>query len=382
MRLTCFLLLLSLLVPLTAHAEVTVDADFPGGNGIVQRIEGDDVYLYPDLRDTQGPWFYWCVRVRGAAGRTLTFHLTRYNPVGVRGPAVSTDEGNTWRWLGKESGDAKTFRYTFDADAADVRFGFGMTYTSVALDRFLKALPAGAPVRRDTLCRSRAGRSVPMLRIGEVDGEPRHRVLFTARHHACEMMASYAIEGIIDGVLADDDAGRWLRANVEVLVIPIVDFDGVEAGDQGKNRKPRDHNRDYVGDSIYPETAAIRKLVPEWSGGKLVAAFDLHCPWIRGGPSNETIYQVGSGDPAVWAEQQRFAAMLERARRGPLAYRAKDDLPFGTAWNTATCRSTPRGTRRRTTSWGCRVPAGPAGCRACGWRAGSRSPTPTPPAAR
>lgn len=337
MRLTYSLvLLLSLLIPsaAAARAEVTVDADFPGGNGVVRMIDGDHVYLYPDLRDTQGPWFYWCVRVRGAAGRTLTFHLTRYDPVGVRGPAVSTDAGKTWRWLGKQSGDARSLRYTFGADAADVRFGLGMMYTSASLERFLKTLPAGAPVRREALCKSRAGREVPMLRVAKVEGDPRYRVLFTARHHACEMMASYAIEGVIDGVLADDEAGKWLRANVELLVIPIVDFDGVERGDQGKNRKPRDHNRDYVGDSIYPETAAIRKLVPAWSGGKLVAAFDLHCPWIRGN-FNEVIYQVGSGVPAVWAEQQRFGAILECARRGPLVYRAADDLPFNTAWNTA-----------------------------------------------
>ena len=147
-------------------------------------------------------------------------------------------------------------------------------------------------------------------------------------------MASYAVEGMIQAVLADGETGRWLRENVEFLVVPFVDADGVEDGDQGKNRKPRDHNRDYDGESIYPETARLRELVPAWSQGKLVAAVDLHCPWIRGGV-NELVYQVGREEPARWAEQQAFGKVLEAARVGPLPYKAGNDVPFGTSWNTA-----------------------------------------------
>ena len=49
------------------------------------------------------------------------------------------------------------------------------------------------------------------------------------------------------------------RIRIEALV-PFVDKDGVEEGDQGKNRAPRDHNRDYAGASMYPETGALREL--------------------------------------------------------------------------------------------------------------------------
>ena len=50
-----------------------IDADHEGGNVIVERIDGDTVRLRQDLRDTQGWWFYWSFRVRGAAGRKVTF---------------------------------------------------------------------------------------------------------------------------------------------------------------------------------------------------------------------------------------------------------------------------------------------------------------------
>ncbi len=128
--------------------------------------------------------------------------------------------------------------------------------------------------------------------------------------------------------------GRWFCGNVEILAVPFVDTDGVEAGDQGKNRIPHDHNRDYAGDSIYPSVRTLRRFVPEWSGARLKVILDLHCPYISG-KQNEVIYLVGSSNPAIWRQQKEFATILESVHRGPLPYLAESSLPFGTAWNTA-----------------------------------------------
>ena len=134
--------------------------------------------------------------------------------------------------------------------------------------------------------------------MGRLQGEPEHRVFLTARHHACEALASYVLEGLMDAVLADQQDGAWLREHVEFMVVPLVDKDGVEDGDQGKNRKPHDHNRDYI-QTIYPSVREITRRVPDWSQGKLAITFDLHCPHIRG-PHNEVIYFVGGRDAAIW----------------------------------------------------------------------------------
>ena len=148
------------------------------------------------------------------------------------------------------------------------------------------------------------------------------------------MMASYVLEGIIAAVLADTADGRWLREHVEFFVVPLVDKDGVEDGDQGKNRKQHDHNRDYAGESIYASVKAIRERLPLWSAGKLRFALDLHCPSIRGG-GNEAVFFVGVPDPKIWAEVGRFSQRLEMVQQGPLVFRGKDNLPFGQGWNTA-----------------------------------------------
>ena len=311
-----------------------IDAVFPGGNIIVDRIEGDTVFLRPDLRDTSTWWFYWHFRVRGAAGRTLTFQFEGKNPIGTQGPAVSTDGGNTWSWLNPKAVKDASFDYAFDEQRREVRFCFSIPYLETNLHEFLRRHTNNPHLAAYQLCHTRKGRIAERLHVGKIEGDPKYRILLTARHHACEMIASYCLEGLLEAVLSDTELGQWFRDNVEILAIPFVDKDGVEAGDQGKNRKPHDHNRDYANKSIYPSVQAIRRLVPQWSRGQLDVVLDLHCPYISG-KNNEVIYLVGSSDPAIWKQQQKFAAVLESVKTGPLPYSAQSSLPFGMDWNTA-----------------------------------------------
>ncbi|MGH7958016.1 MAG: M14 family zinc carboxypeptidase, partial [Opitutaceae bacterium] len=214
-------------------------------------------------------------------------------------------------------------------------FSMGMPYTEANLKAFLQQHAASTALEQETLCQTRKGRSVELLRFGKLDGEPRHRVFFTARHHACEMMASYALEGVIQAALADDETGKWFRENVELRAVPFMDKDGVEDGDQGKNRRPHDHNRDYAGEPLYASVAAVKKMLPAWSGGKLKIALDLHCPALRG-RENEIIHFVGGPDAGLWRRATRLSQLLEElSAQSPLRFRESDNLPFGKSWNTA-----------------------------------------------
>ncbi|MGI6418496.1 MAG: LamG-like jellyroll fold domain-containing protein [Thermoguttaceae bacterium] len=512
-----------------SHAQIKVDADFPGGNIVVESIQGDTVLLRQDPRDTQGFWFYWYFRVRGAAGRTLNFTFTGGDVLGVRGPAASMDGGRTWKWLetesmadknvgvwhhiamtwdgdrmtayldGKAAGEAAVkmapaagpmfigkrghgvtsffnglidevliynrplsseeiqgamagrnaekpalhlpfdegqgnaaedrsdnrnhgalrggakwvdgklgkalefngtdsfveiandealnsvdgltvsawvkpykrveyggivdkweqdggrafkgyliqssltssistligagdayksvkidgpmFRYAFPGDADDVRFSFAMPYVERNLREFLDGYKDNPNLQVGLLCKSKKGRDVEVLRLGALRAEPKYRALFTCRHHACEMMASYVLEGIMAEVLADTQVGRWLRENVEFLVVPFADKDGVEDGDQGKNRIPHDHNEDYYGESIYPETAAVREHAVKWLGNCPCFGFDLHCPAIRGGAHEHIMSPSRTRDPENWRFLKPFLEILEQTRTGPLEFK-------------------------------------------------------------
>lgn len=308
-------------------------AGFPAANVLVDRVAGETVFLRQDLRDTEGWWFWWCFGVRNAAGQVLTFQFGNGDVLGPRGPAVSVDAGRSWEWLGPQASRAQ-FSYRFPAGAQDVRFAFAIPYTQADWERFT-ARHAGSPhLTLGELCRSPRGRPVELVRAGRVDGQAPCCVLLTARHHACESVADFELEGFLEAVLADCAAGAWFRQAVEVLAIPFVDKDGVEDGDQGKNRRPRDHNRDYSDPSVHATVRAIRALVPAWQRGRPLVALDLHCPHIRGA-HNEHVYFVGAEDPVQWQQTERLAAFLERGLTGPVPYAASGNLPFGKAWNTA-----------------------------------------------
>ena len=320
---------LTWLAPQANARRVRVDDNLPAGNIIVEKMSGDTVYVKPDLRDTEGEWFYWAMRVRGAQGKTLVFKFP-HACVGVRGAVVSLDKGKTFSFAGNESRYWYSFTWTFGPNDRDVYFYECHPYLSADWKRFVRSKDKSL-FSTGVLCRSRDGKKVPYATIGRKDIAPKHRVVVSARHHCSETIASFVMEGIVNGFLADDETGKWLRDNVELSIVPFVDYDGAMKGDQGKNRRPHDHNRDYT-DFLYPETKALTRL---WVEKRPEIILDLHCPWIYGEQNNEHVYSP-LGDPAITpdaAAEDRFFHLLEREAEG-LPYQASGNIPFGTSWNT------------------------------------------------
>jgi hypothetical protein len=302
---------------------VDIDSSFPGGNIILHEIWGDDVYLEQDLRDTPVDWFYWSFRVRGAPARTLRFHFQGSDAVGPLGPAVSTDEGRTWQWAGGARDATTTFTYRFVGEPGEVRFSTGIGYVGSNLADFVAKRPSLDRLHSETLCTSRHGRPVELLRIGDPE-RPRSRLVLTCRHHACEASASYVLEGVLTGML---DA-----QHVETLAVPFMDKDGVEEGDQGKFRRPHDHWWDYEDGLLYPEVAAVRTLLESFDDGTPLHFVDLHCPWLYGG-RHETIHFVANAAEESWSAIQGVTSHLERSQSGPLPFAMADNLAFGVDWN-------------------------------------------------
>ncbi len=306
-------------------AEFTIDADFPGGNLLVDGIEGDVVRVRQDRRDTPRFWFHWSFRVRGAAGRSLTFQFQDGRVFGAEGPAVRVND-EPWRWLGRKGLDGDAFRFAFPADAREVRFSFAIPYVEDDLRRFLAARQH-PNLRVETLARSEQGRPVELLRCGAPSAPGRPEVLLVCRHHACESSASFVAEGLIEAVLADDALGRSLRDSIAFLYIPFMDKDGVEAGDQGKARAPHDHWLDYGDNSRY---ATVRALKSRYTAGQRCdLALDIHSPYLD---DDRVFFALGS-DVRIAAGADRLARSLQLVRTGELRYDVADNLSFGSGWN-------------------------------------------------
>lgn len=305
-----------------------ISKELPAGNIVVVAAQDRQTTLDVEQRGSDTEWFYWKFKAVFPAAGTYEFRFARPNKVGAQGPAISTDQGKSWRWAGPNA-DSQTFRYVCGAAGEEVWFCQCIPYLQRDFDEFRKEFAASPVFNVTPLCQSRQNRPVELVTIKE--GEPKHTVLITARHHAGESMASYAVEGFMRAVLADTEFARNFRRQVAVYVVPFVDKDGVEEGDQGKARAPRDHGRDYGGQSLYPEVAAIRALVqrirPEF-------VLDLHCPWLRYG-ENERIFLPGPENAKYAKAMDLFAEQLEKESPPDAPYFRKDNIPFGVKWNTA-----------------------------------------------
>lgn len=316
-----------------------IDCAIPAGNILIDSIEDDQAVLQKDLRDTEGNWFYWKFRAFFDRPGTYRFTFANGPAIGERGPAVSINRGKTWRWLGTETTtrdpDGFSYRFEGDPDEAEVWFSMAIPYLQTDWEAFLARHRGSGCIRHEILCRSRKGRPVELLRIEAPASEtPRRRILLTCRHHACEMMASYVLEGLLEAILEDAPFGKTFRDRFDVAVVPFVDKDGVEDGDQGKYRRPHDHNRDYGPAPIYPETAAIMDFFRAWRPDD---AFDFHCPWLHDiGNANGTAKKIHILFPPKEAglpQALRLGEALERLTPREVPYRNAEGLPFGSPWN-------------------------------------------------
>ena len=284
---------------------------FPGGNLRAVYGLGDRIAVAPELRSTQTDWFYWAFGVEGAAGRTLTFDFSPKKWLGPFGPAVSRDLRH-WEWLC--SGTPASFTYTFPDDAP-VYFAHDLLYPVSRIGELASEL--GLPAQ--TLCTSERGRAIPFFRFGE----GARSIVLTARHHACESSGSYVLEGVLRELYAAPIPGY------EVFCVPAVDYDGAADGDQGKNRFPHDHNRDYLPEPLYPGVRGVKDYL---TSHRVAYAFDFHSPWHYGGENDYVNIVRREKIPA--AHYERFAALFESSLvPGAMPFWAKDFIPPDTGWN-------------------------------------------------
>lgn len=288
---------------------LNISSDFVGGNIVIGEVNNNTITLFNDLRGTSFDWFYWAFSIEGAQGKSIKFKFNQQTRIGPWGPAISYDLIN-WHWLGKKDLD-EAFTYSFRDNENKVYFAHSMLYHPNRFFYFAKQ--KGMVIK--TLCKSEKGRDVPFITFGNGS----KNIILTARHHACESSGSYVLEGVLDIIKDYHD--------LCIYCIPFVDYDGVIDGDQGKNRSPHDHNRDYdiTHEPIYCTTSKIREYSIH---NDIYAAFDFHSPLHT--EENLFIVHKSINDDKTIA----FSKLLENnITEKSMKYKRENDYPANTGWN-------------------------------------------------
>lgn len=274
-----------------AVAEITFNSDFECGNGQGFQLIGENHYQVefdPETNAKDSQWFYF--EVNGAAGKLLTFDLLEVDKTNVPKhwktavPVYSNDLGTTWERLTTTSlVNDSTFTFSHEFTTDTVRLAFHDPYTVTRVESKIAGWKQSHYCTAEIIGESVEKRPLTHLTITDVSipNEGKVGVWVIARQHAAEVTGSYVMEGMVDYLLSDDPGAKLLRTKTVFNVIPMVNPDGVYAGNYRQNVNGINLNRVWNGTASFtksPEVAYVQKAIKEWvdGGNNYTYFFDLH----------------------------------------------------------------------------------------------------------
>lgn len=321
-------------------ARWTVTTRFPGGSAEDLRRAGDGVVFAAGHNGS--PYsMWWHFTIRGAQGLSVpctwehTGEVLGSSQVGMTVP-VYTDEKGVWRRVNprqcRYDPAAGQFTFLVPCHTPRVEVAFSYPYTLAQAEALVRAAVRQPGVTVSELARSEQGRACDIIEVGEGDWQ----VWVTARHHAGETPGAYVLEGLLQAVLASPELRRVGRFHF----VPVMDVDGVAEGWYGKDRVPRDFNRDYCTGACRPEVAAVMQAAE--AGGRVDVMLDLHapCPGDRSFvvTPKETFLNLNE-----WQQAGDFARWLEALAPRSCPVRVADISRTAMNWSGANYHQTSTG---------------------------------------
>lgn len=172
------------------------------------------------------------------------------------------------------------FKFDFRRENMEVYFAYSIPYTYSDLLRFVEDIKSHPCVKVSTACESFSGLELPLISVSSGCGQKKSSVVMTARIHPGETNSSHMLEGFLRALLAPTPAAQRLLAACNFYVLPMMNPDGVTAGNYRTSFSGRDLNRkfDEVGCFLYPEVNGLVGLVQRLRRQRQRAEFffDLH----------------------------------------------------------------------------------------------------------
>ncbi|WP_185974335.1 M14 family metallopeptidase [Litoribacter populi] len=281
---------------------VTVSNDFPMGslNGMFQENDSTLVALITaeNTPINESPWYAF--QIWGKEEKDIYVRLTyqagskhRYYP------KISYD-GNFWSPLDSANflvpDSLKNFNFRNRPEAATLKLNVTKDTTWVAGQEIhdskrVKAwadLISSKPfVQHEKIGESLEGREISALTIGKPQNDK--LVMVIARQHPPEVTGQLAMQSFVETLTNDSELSERFRENFTILVVPMVNPDGVDNGHWRHNMHGVDLNRDWA-DFHQPETRAVKEFMhkkAEENDATFYFGIDFHSTW------DDIYYTVG-----------------------------------------------------------------------------------------
>lgn len=243
-----------------------------------QRIARDEYTVVTRPENTPinpSPWFAF--KVSAASARAITVRLVcDGGPLRYR-PKISVD-GINWVTL-----PAEAFTSTAKSSEGTLRLEVGPeplwvaaqeVITSDRLEAWSRALERLPFVTRSEIGRSLQG--APLHKIEITGATNPGYVVILGRQHPPETTGTLALMRFVETLVGDSALARDFRQQFNVLLVPLLNPDGVDQGHWRHNQNGVDLNRDW-GVFRQPETSAVLDQINALrEKGRLFFFLDFH----------------------------------------------------------------------------------------------------------
>jgi predicted deacylase len=284
-------------MPVCRSVSASLHFDFPGASASACAVTGErdfTLLITPEHAPpiNPSPWYAFRYEASGDAPVTVTLEYMggahRYSP------KLGDDRGN-WRTLAAEPAP--------DGKGAVVRLpaGTGVVaaqeiVTPIDASNDLERWGKMAGTKPFTLGQSHNGLSIQAIRLGQANA-PR-LVILLGRQHPPEVTGAIAMQAFVDALIEEQGRNGHHFADLQFLIVPMVNPDGVVHGHWRANRGAVDLNRDW-GLFSQPETRAVKLWLDALPNSvRPVLMLDFHS-------TNRNLIYV-QGEREVSAPHQRF----------------------------------------------------------------------------
>ena len=201
-------------------------------------------------------------------------------------------EGGSHRYDPKISRDAKSWTRLPDSAVTETADGVRLTLAPGAAPRFVSAQEIFSVAAHDAFTdrigergdanvsvigQSRGGEPIRQIDIATDRDTAKPYVVLVGRQHPPEVTGALALVPFVETVLEGSELSRQFLDRYNLLVVPMINPDGVKAGNWRFGLGGMDLNRDW-GPFSQPETQAVRGALERFHSGEdeVIFFLDFH----------------------------------------------------------------------------------------------------------
>lgn len=223
----------------------------------------------------QSPWFAF--KVWGKAGKNIYLNLVYPDSKHRYQPKI-THNGSTWDAV-------NAVKLNKEKTTASFKLQLGTDTLTLAAQEIISSAQSyqwnNQMVQRYQLTQTVIGKSIagkPIIALNSTKSDGKKIVVVLSRQHPPEISGYMAMMQFVETLLGQTELAKKFIANYELVIIPMINPDGVDEGNWRHNFDGVDLNRDWI-DFKQPETRAVRDFLLEKvkkQKAKVYFALDFH----------------------------------------------------------------------------------------------------------